>query len=151
MIEHPTISPREYIERLLFEYCASIDRGDFEGTGKLFGATGLYGLVGGAAASGSTQVTAMMRASVRTYDGVPRTRHVVTNVVIDVSEDGLSGTVRSYVQVLHQAPGGPLVPIVAGTYYDRVHTVGGEWEFAERRMHIELTGDLSTHLVNSPL
>ncbi len=140
------ITARHAIERLLYDYCSGIDTGDFESTARLFGDDGLYGLVGSGAARGAAQVLSMMRASVRTYDGVPRTRHVVTNVCIDVSDDAESGTARSYVQVVHQAPGGPLGPIVVGTYLDRVHRVNGAWRFAERRMLLELTGDLTTHL-----
>ena len=87
-----------------------------------------------------------MRASIRVYDGVPRTRHVVTNVVIDVDAGGASGTARSYIQVLHMPPHGVITTVVAGTYFDTVRLVDGVWRFAERRMHIELTGDLSTHL-----
>ena len=137
---------RRAIERVLFDYCDGIDRGDFEQTAALFGDDGLYGLVGAGAARGAAQVLAQMNASVRTYDGVPRTRHVVTNVCIDVDEDQQSGTARSYVQVIHQPPGGAIRPIVVGTYLDRLHVVDGVWQFAERRMHLELIGDLSTHL-----
>ncbi len=144
------MDPREGIERLLYAYSDTIDRGDFESTAKLFGSDGLYGLVDAGAAKGADQVLATMRGTVRTYDGVPRTRHVVTNVVIDVDAGLTSGRARSYVNVVHQAPGQPLASIVAGTYHDRVHLVDGEWQFAERRMLIELVGDLSTHLKNSP-
>ena len=142
----PAVPAREGIERLLFAYSDTIDRGQFEETAALFGADGLYGLVGAGAAKGAQQVLHTFRSNVRTYDGVPRTRHVVTNVVIDVDDDGSSGTARSYVQVLHQAPGRPLAPVAAGTYHDRVHLVDGKWRFAERRMIIELIGDMSTHL-----
>ena len=137
---------RRAIERLLFDYCFGIDTGDFAVTAALFGDDGLYGLVGGPAARGSAQVLGMMQASVRTYDGVPRTRHVVTNVCIDVDDDGDHASVRSYVQVVHQPPGGAVGPIVVGTYLDRVHVVDDRWLFAERRMHLELVGDLRTHL-----
>ena len=135
---------RRAIERLLYDYCAGIDTGEFGLTAALFGDDGRYGLVGGPSARGSAQVLGMLQASIRTYDGVPRTRHVVTNVCID--RHGDEGTARSYVQVLHQAPGGALGPIVVGTYLDRVHRVEHRWLFAERRMHLELVGDLSTHL-----
>lgn len=137
---------RDDVERMLYDYCWGIDHGDFESTAALFGEAGLYGLVGAAAARGSTQVLTMLRASVRTYDGVPRTRHVVTNVVIDVAPDEQSATARCYVQVMHQAPGAAIGPIVVGTYLDQCHVVDGRWQFAERRMHLELVGDLSTHL-----
>lgn len=137
---------RRAIERLLYDYCFGIDSGDFAGTAELFGEDGLYGLVGGAAARGSAQVLGMLRSSVRTYDGVPRTRHIVTNVCINVDDHAAKGTARSYVQVVHQAPGGPVGPIVVGTYLDTVHCLNGRWMFAERRMHLELVGDLRTHL-----
>lgn len=146
---------RRAIERLLYDYCFGIDSGDFGLTASLFGDDGQYGLVGGPSARGAAQILGMLQASVRTYDGVPRTRHVVTNVCIDRADghadgddgdDGDHATVRSYVQVVHQAPEGPLGPIVVGTYFDRVHRVGRRWLFAERRMHLELVGDLHTHL-----
>lgn len=140
------MNPRTAIEQLLYDYCFGIDSGDFAATAALFGDDGLYGLVGSGAARGSAQVLEMLRASVRTYDGVPRTRHVVTNVCIEVDEADASGSSRSYVQVIHQPPGGSIVPIVVGTYLDRVHVVDGHWRFAERRMHLELVGDLTTHL-----
>ena len=144
------IPAREGIERLLYAYSDTIDRGQLEATAALFGTDGLYGLVGAGAAKGAQQVLHTFRSNVQLYDGVPRTRHVVTNVVIDVDADGMSGTARSYVQVLHQAPGCALAPVVAGTYHDRVHLVEGEWQFAERRMIIELVGDMSTHLKQNP-
>ena len=142
---------REGIERLLMAYCWGIDTGDFESTAALFGDDGQYGLVGAGAARGAAQVLGMFQASVRTYDGVPRTRHVITNIVIDVDDadaDGVAttGSSRCYVQVMHQPPGEEIRPIVVGTYLDRVHVIGDAWQFAERRMHLELVGDLSTHL-----
>jgi 3-phenylpropionate/cinnamic acid dioxygenase small subunit len=84
------------------------------------------------------------------YDGVPRTRHIVTNIVIDLNDDQITAQCRSYVQVLHQAPGGVLGPVAAGTYIDRVYLTNGSWKFAERRMLLELIGDMSTHLLQNP-
>lgn len=127
-------------------YCWGIDTGDFESTAALFGDDGQYGLVGAGAARGSAQVLGMFQASVRTYDGVPRTRHVITNIVIEVGDGATTGSVRCYVQVIHQPPGEEIRPIVVGTYLDRVHLVGDQWQFAERRMHLELVGDLTSHL-----
>lgn len=137
---------RQGIERLLMAYCWGIDTGDFESTAALFGDDGQYGLVGAGAARGSAQVLGMFQASVRTYDGVPRTRHVITNIVIEVGDGATTGSVRCYVQVIHQPPGEEIRPIVVGTYLDRVHLVGDQWQFAERRMHLELVGDLTSHL-----
>jgi hypothetical protein len=144
------MNAREGIERLLYAYSDTIDRGDFVATGRLFAPEGLYGRAGSsAAACGPEQVTGALAGNVRLYDGVPRTRHCVSNVVIDVDPSGETAQVQSYVHVHHQPPGLPLITIACGTYRDRVHIVDGEWRFAERRMHIELVGDMSTHLVRS--
>lgn len=139
------MSEREAILRLLHAYSDTIDRGDFTATGELFAPEGVYGIAGRSRASvGPAEVTAAL-GNVLLYDGVPRTRHIVSNVDIDLADDGLSAAVQSYVHVLHQPPGGPIITIAAGTYRDRLHLVDGRWRFAERRMHIELVGDMSTH------
>jgi hypothetical protein len=144
------MTEREAILRLLHAYSDTIDRGDFAATGELFAPEGVYGIAGRSrAAVGAAAVTAAL-GDVRLYDGVPRTRHIVSNVDVDLADDGRSAAVQSYVHVLHQAPGGPIVTIAAGTYRDRVHLVDGRWRFAERRMHIELVGDMSTHTRHDP-
>lgn len=144
-------SALEGVRRLLFAYSEGVDSGRFDEVADLFGDSGLYGEVDGPAARGRDQVLLAMQRNVRLYDGVPRTRHVVTNVVIDLDVDLARARCRSYVQVLHQAPGADIRTIVAGTYHDVVeHVSDTEWRFIERRMHLELLGDLSTHLVHNP-
>jgi hypothetical protein len=46
--------------------------------------------------------------------------------------------------------GAPLQPIVAGRYLDRFARVDGAWRFAERRILVDLVGDLSRHLHKIP-
>ena len=144
------MTDREAIHRLLHAYSDTIDRGDFVATGELFAPEGVYGIAGRSRAAVGPAAVAAALGDVRLYDGVPRTRHIVSNVDIDLADDARSATVQSYVHVLHQAPGGPIVTIAAGTYHDRVHLVEGGWRFAERRMHIELVGDMSTHTHHDP-
>lgn len=141
---------REAVTRLLYAYSDGVDSGRFEDVAALFGDSGLYGEVDGPAACGKEQVLAAMRRNVRVYDGVPRTRHVVTNIVVDFETSGTRAQCRSYVQVLHQAPGGAISTIVAGTYHDVVECSGNGWRFVERRMDLELIGNLSTHLNHNP-
>ena len=50
------------------------------------------------------------------------------------------------VTVLQAAPGFSLQTIAAGRYLDRFERRHGQWRFTERRVHIDLVGDLSHHL-----
>jgi hypothetical protein len=50
--------------------------------------------------------------------------------------------------VLQAVPGLPLQPIASGRYHDRFERHDGEWVFAERRVSIDLVGDVSHHLRN---
>ncbi len=91
----------------------------------------------------------MFTSSTRRYpDGTPRTKHVTTNLIVEVDEGSGTATCRSYFTVLQQAPALPLQPVIAGRYHDRFLREDGEWHFAERRFLIDLVGDLSQHLLS---
>jgi SnoaL-like domain len=76
-------------------------------------------------------------------DGTPRTKHVLTNVIIEV--DGDNANARSYVTVFQQTDALPLQPIACGRYVDRFERVSGEWRFTDRRLAGFLLGDGSAH------
>ena len=78
-------------------------------------------------------------------DGTPRTRHVISNVMIDVDRDRAGA--RSYVTVFQQTDALPLQPIASGRYIDRFERVGGTWRFADRLITGFLLGDRSQHVV----
>lgn len=82
---------------------------------------------------------------VRMYeDGTPRTRHVITNV--DIQLDGDSASSRCYVTVFQQTDALPLQPIAAGRYVDRFERADGTWRFADRLITGFLLGDRSHHV-----
>jgi 3-phenylpropionate/cinnamic acid dioxygenase small subunit len=93
-------------------------------------------------------ITAMYTQFTRVYPetGTPRTRHVTSNVIIE--PDGANAArAQSYVLV-HQATDVlPLQPIIGGRYYDRFAKTEGAWRFTERRMEMDLFGNLSAHLL----
>ena len=64
------------------------------------------------------------RSTRRYEDGTPRTKHVMTNVMVDVADDGATASSRSYFTVLQAVPGAlALQPVIAGRYrhaYERV-------------------------------
>jgi hypothetical protein len=97
--------------------------------------------------SGSAAIEKMFQDTLIVYDdGTPRTQHVVTNVAVEVDEQAGTGLARSYVTVLQSLPELPLQPIAGGRYHDRFERRDGQWHFVERRVRINLVGDVSRHL-----
>jgi len=94
---------------------------------------------------GAAQVRAFCEQTRLYPDGTPRTKHLITNVVVDV--DGDSADARSYATVLQQTDALPLQPIASGIYVDRFERVGGTWRFADRLISGFLLGDRSQHVV----
>lgn len=131
------------LENLIASYAELVDAGDFAGVGALFAAGAFAG--SGGTIRGAAAVERMLRESVIVYDdGTPRTKHVTTNIALEVSGAVASG--RAYFTVLQAVPGFPLQTVAAGRYEDRFAREGGRWHFAERRATVDLVGDVSHHL-----
>ncbi|AIY16849.1 nuclear transport factor 2 family protein [Pimelobacter simplex] len=143
-------TPERAVERLLFRYADAIDAGDLAALGALFA----HGRIAQDSpdgsltlAEGSTAVEAFYRSLVILYDdGTPRTRHLTTNVSIDVDEAAGTATGTASYTVMQATEGFALQPIIVGRYRDDFHRVEGEWWFGTRAMSVDLTGDLSRHL-----
>ena len=134
------------VENLIARYAELVDGGDFAGLAALLGQA-VFGGEGDAVVRGRDAIERTFRAMVMVYDdGTPRTKHVTTNVQIDVDEAAGTATSRSYVTVFQALPDLALQPIVAGRYRDRFERHGSGWVFVERRFTTDLVGDLSHHL-----
>ena len=140
---------REAITDLVYAYAERIDAGDFEGVADLFADAEITfeGFTQGR--PGREKILAMYEASTRRYDdGTPKTKHVVTNVVVEVDNDRRSATARTYFTVLQAVPGVlSLQPIIAGRYRDAFTQTDGSWRFSHRHMVVDLVGDLSQHML----
>ena len=135
------------IENLIYAYAERIDAGDLAGVAELF-RHGRIEAQPGVVFAGFDQVRGLYEMSTRLYDdGTPRTKHVTTNVAVEVDADAGTATARSYYTVFQQTDELPLQPIIAGHYHDTFHRVDGEWCFDTREMFVDLTGDLSHHLL----
>jgi hypothetical protein len=132
------------IESLIYLYAERLDAGDLAAVAALF-THATYRSDRGGHYAGRDAVLAVLRRRVRLHDGVPRTKHVTTNVVVEV--DGAAATARSYFTVLQAADGVPLQPIIAGRYHDRFELADGAWRFADRLILVDLVGDLRAHLL----
>jgi 3-phenylpropionate/cinnamic acid dioxygenase small subunit len=135
------------VENLIYAYAELIDGGDLAGVAELF-RHGRIEAAPGVVFEGAEQVRRLYDGATRLYDdGTPRTRHVTTNVAVEVDEGAGTAAARSYYTVFQQTDELPLQPIIAGHYHDTFHRVDGAWCFDTRAMFVDLTGDLSHHLL----
>ena len=133
------------IENLIATYAERVDNGYFAGVGELLADATFTGGVG--SVSGRDAIERMLRESLIVYDdGTPRTKHVTTNVVIEVDAEAGTAVSRSYFTVLQALPDLALQPIVSGRYQDRFERREGHWRLVERRVRTDLVGDVSRHL-----
>jgi ketosteroid isomerase-like protein len=139
------VADHHAIENLIVTYTHLVDAGDFAGLDALLADATFTG--SGTPVSGPGAIEKMFRDTVIVYeDGTPRTKHLATNIIINLEEDAGTAAARSYVTVLQAAPGFSLQTIAAGRYLDRFQRRHGQWRFTERRVHIDLVGDVSHHL-----
>src|ERR1700679_272960 len=138
--------PSRRIENLIASYAFVVAAGEFAELGELL-AEADFSLNGGRAVHGRDAVERLAHETLQTYDdGTPRTRHVTTNLIIEVDEQAGTATSRSYFTVFQSLPGFPLQAIASGRSHDRFQRHDGCWRFAERRVTTSFTGDVSHHV-----
>lgn len=139
------------IARLIHLYAERVDLGDFEGVAELFRHAGM-------SAEGSDHVDRGYEEVLRRYidwtrrledNGTPHTKHVTTNVILDIDTEKGTASGRSYFTVFQQTDKLPLQPIISGRYRDRFVRGDGAWRFEHRHIVSDLFGDLSQHLLDA--
>ena len=136
------------ITNLLYRYAELMDAGDLEAVAALF-ARARIKTGGGEMVEGAAPMLALWQAHVRLYPcGTPRTKHVITNPIVEVDEQAGTATCRSYYTVFQATPDLPLQAICAGRYHDAFVRTEGKWHFSGRDYSLlDLVGDLSQHLL----
>lgn len=135
------------ILNLLYTYAERVDAGDFAGVSRLFEGAQVFMAGPDRPVVPGSMVGEVMSRFVKTYDGVPRTKHLVTNSIIE-SDGERDAVSRSQFTVLQDVPGVlPLQVVASGRYHDRFTSDDGVvWRFAERVMLVDAHGDVSAHL-----
>ncbi|KMO77242.1 polyketide cyclase [Mycolicibacterium chubuense] len=139
------LADRLAVTELLYRYAELIDAGDFDGVGELLGRGNFMGV------AGAERIRALFASTTRRFPdhgNTPRTRHLVLNPIIDVSGD--TATARSTFCVVQQTDTIALQPIVVGRYHDAFARDANGWYFTERRVDVEMIGDVSDHLMMDP-
>jgi 3-phenylpropionate/cinnamic acid dioxygenase small subunit len=145
------LSDERQILNLLYSYCELQDAADFAGVAELFRHSG-YRVHNGEEHFGYDEVHALKTAHDKVYDDETlRTKHVMTNTIIELDPDGRSARTRSYFTVYQATPQLPLQCVIAGRYHDVLEKVEGAWRFRDRYIIGDLLGDLSQHLRDNPL
>ncbi|GAB5445130.1 nuclear transport factor 2 family protein [Gymnodinialimonas sp.] len=135
------------IENLIYRYAELIDAGDLAGVAALFANGEIISTEHDARFTGESEVLDLYKMSCRLYEdtGTPKTKHLTTNVIIDVKGD--TAQARSYYTVVQATESLPMQPIISGRYHDTFRSRAGNWEFASREMFVDLQGDCSAHLL----
>jgi 3-phenylpropionate/cinnamic acid dioxygenase small subunit len=146
-----TADDKAAITELLYRYAELIDAGDFDGVGALlsratFGGTGPQGV------SGAENISKLFAKTTRRYpdqNNTPRTRHLVLNPMVEISAERTASS-RSTFCVVQNTETVPLQPIVVGRYFDSFSCDDAGWYFTERKVEVEMVGDVSAHLMVDP-
>jgi 3-phenylpropionate/cinnamic acid dioxygenase small subunit len=139
------------IAELLYRYAELIDAGDFDGVGQLL-ARSTFGGPASGSVSGAENIAKLFAMTTRRYPehgNTPRTRHLVLNPVVEFSGDGTAAT-RSTFCVMQDTETVSIQPIVVGRYYDAFARDDEGWYFTERKVDIQMIGDVSAHLMVDP-
>lgn len=137
------------IENLIYLYAELIDSGNLQGVAELFREAEIVSRVHNMKRTGFDEVLQMYQLSCRLYEpsATPLTKHLTTNVIIELDPTGTHASARSYYTVIQATDSLPLQVIISGRYADQFRKVSSRWEFARREMIVDLIGDCSAHLL----
>jgi len=145
-----TIPSYEQIRNLLGRYTECMDLGDFDGLASLFTEAVMTDFEGNEVGRGFDGIKANYVNGTQMYDGRPGTKHVTTNVQIEVDEGAGTAWAKSAYVVFQATPKLALQPIITGRYSDEfARDADGRWYFTVRRFAVDSLGDLSQHLTYS--
>jgi len=139
------MSSHQEITHLINRYGFAIDTGDLDGFANLF-EYGEWGLEGVALLVGSAKLRKAISNVIIYEDGTPRTRHLTTNIDLEIDEAADTAKGQCYVTVYQQTDDFPLQVIFSGHYFDRFERVDKTWRFKRRIVKHQLVGDMSVHL-----
>jgi hypothetical protein len=137
------------ITNLLYRYNEYIDQGNLAGAAAMFKDAKLK-LRGFDELQNGAAVLPMLQKFVIIYaDGTPKTKHIVTNPIIEIDEAAGTANTRSQYTVFQATEAIPMQVIAAGGYHDSFERVDGQWRFSFRDYTLfNMAGNISGHLKN---
>lgn len=135
------------ITNLLYRYNELIDNGDLAAALGLFKHAQLKLVTSDELQDYEACLAFLQRVIILYPDGTPKTKHLVTNPIIEIDQVTGTATSRSQYTVLQSTDELLLQVIASGRYHDRFEYVDGQWRFAYRDYTLfDLRGNISHHL-----
>lgn len=137
------------ITNLLYIYGGLVDAGDYAGIGRLLAHAVVTDASGRLEIRGADAVRQLYERTTRIYPetGTPRTKHVITNPILEIDEAQGSAHCTSQYVVYQQTDRLPLQPIVSGHYEHEFARVDDAWRITSHRFFVDQVGDVSQHLL----
>ena len=135
---------RDEIRDVMLRYARFTDLGDHDAVGEIF-THGPFRSSLGSAHSGA-QMAENRKRRLLLHDGSPGTRHMTTNIMVDVDEDAGTARARSYFTLFQATPTMRLRLLGSGRYYDQFERIDGGWWFTDRLTMLDTRGDLTQHI-----
>ncbi len=133
------MSDADEIAALVHAYARLLDAGDLDAVVSLFEHSTWRSLPHGSSLYGSAEVRPVYENLMARAGGV-RTKHLLTNVSVEVAPGATTASSHCYWTVLRSDPGGPIDIALSGQYTDTFEKVDGRWRFTDRLIATDLTG-----------
>lgn len=143
------MSDHDEIRNLCARYAFQLDEGDFDGVAEVLADADLRLLMTGVSprvVHGREAVRAFYADQVVTHDGGrPMTRHVITNQLIEVTDDGAGASSRTYFTLFQGPPDRSFELVAGGQYLDRFERSATGWRFVEKVIQVDFMNDVTEH------
>ena len=134
------------ITALVNSYALLLDGGDVDAVAALFAHSTWRSEPEGHVLRGVEEIRPVYE-QLTSHEGSPRTKHLLTNLTVDVEPEATTASAHCYWTVLQNIePGRPINVILSGQYTDTFEKIDGAWRFADRLITVDLTGDASAHV-----
>ena len=135
------------IHNLLYRYAEAIDAGCLDEAAELFRNARIE--AGGNATLDHAGLLALWRRIIVLYPcGTPRTRHLISNPIVEIDEAVGTATARSCYTVFQATEQLPLQAIASGRYLDSFARIDGQWYVTAREYRLDMVGDIGWHLTS---
>ena len=148
-----TLPAHVQVANLVARYAEAMDLGDFDAVAGLFAGGVVTSEGSDRSFSGRDEVLRLLTAWTRRYsdDGTPHTKHLTTNLILDIDDEAGTASARScYCVPQAVSPDFPLQPVITGRSHGIFARDGENWHFASRHIFTEQIGSLGHHLLTGP-